>query len=81
MASGIWFVIIIPAVLSFVFSVWVTTNIMVDVAKRGASQLAVREQQGQGVFKFKEGQGIVKLKVPSPLNEGNNSWILFNSER
>jgi hypothetical protein len=31
--------------------------------------LAVREQQGQGVFKFKEGQGIVKLKVPSSLNE------------
>jgi hypothetical protein len=73
MASGIWFVIIIPAVLSFVFSVWVTIDIMADVAKRGAPQLAVREQQGQGVFKFKEGQGIVKLKVPSPLNEGNNS--------
>ena len=72
MASGIWFVLVIPAVLSFVFSVWVTIDIMADVAKRGTPQLAVREQEGQGVFKFKEGQGIVKLKVPPSLNEGNN---------
>jgi hypothetical protein len=67
MASGIWFVLVIPVVLSFVFSVWVTIDIMADVAKRGTPQLAVREQQGQGVFKFKEGQGIVKLEVPPPL--------------
>ena len=72
MTSGIWFVLVIPAVLSFVFSVWVTIDIMADVAKRGTPQLAVREQEGQGVFKFKEGQGIVKLKVPSSLNGGNN---------
>jgi hypothetical protein len=67
MAYGIWFVLVIPAVLSFVFSVWVTIDIMADVAKRDTPQLAVREQQGQGVFKFKEGQGIVKLKVQPPL--------------
>jgi hypothetical protein len=72
MTSGIWFVLVIPAVLSFVFSVWVTIDIMADVAKRGTPQLAVREQEGQGAFKFKEGQGIVKLKVPSSLNGGNN---------
>jgi hypothetical protein len=72
MASGIWFVLVIPAVLSFIFSVWVIIDIMADVAKRGTPQLAVREQQGQGVVKFKEGQGVVKLKVPPPLNEGNN---------
>ena len=59
--------LVIPAVLSFVFSVRVTIDIMVDVARRGTPQLAAREQQGQGVFKFKEGQGIVKLKVPPPL--------------
>ncbi len=40
---------------------------MADVAKRGTPQLVIREQQGQGVYKFKEGQGIVKLKVPPPL--------------
>ena len=67
MASGIWFVVVIPAIISFIFSVWVTIDIMADVAKRGTPQLAVREQLGQGVFKFKEGQGIVKLKVPPPL--------------
>jgi hypothetical protein len=67
MAYGIWFVLVIPAVLSFVFSIWVTIDIMADVAKRGTPQLAVREQQGQRVFKFKEGQEIVKLKVPPPL--------------
>ena len=67
MASGIWFVVIIPAIISFIFSVWVTIDIMADVAKRGTPQLVIREQQGEGVYKFKEGQGIVKLKVPSPL--------------
>jgi hypothetical protein len=67
MASGIWFVVIIPAIISFIFSVWVTIDIMADVAKRGTPQLVIREQQGQGVYKFKEGQGIVKLKVSSPL--------------
>ena len=72
MTSGMWFVVVIPAVLSFVFSVWVTINIMTDVAKRGAPHLAVREQLGQGVVKFKEGQGVVKLKVPSSSNESNN---------
>ena len=72
MTSGMWFVVVIPAVLSFVFSVWVTINIMMDVAKRGTPHLAVREQLGQGVVKFKEGQGVVKLKVPSLSNESNN---------
>jgi hypothetical protein len=67
MAYGLWFVFVIPAVLSFVFSVWVTIDIMADVAKRGTPQLAVRDQEGQGVFKFKEGQGVVKLEVPPPL--------------
>jgi hypothetical protein len=67
MASGIWFVVIIPAIISFIFSVWVTIDIMADVAKRGTPQLVIREQQGQGVYKFKEGQGIVKLKVPPPI--------------
>jgi hypothetical protein len=67
MAYGLWFVFVIPAVLSFVFSVWVTIDIMADVAKRGTPQLAVRDQEGQGVFKFKEGQGVVKLEVSPPL--------------
>jgi len=67
MASGIWFVVIIPAIISFIFSVWVTIDIMADVAKRGTPQLVIREQQGEGVYKFKKGQGIVKLKVPPPL--------------
>jgi len=40
---------------------------MTDTAKRGATQLAVREQ---------EGQEVVKLKVPPTLNESNNLWML-----
>jgi hypothetical protein len=35
-----------------------------DVAERGASQLALRQNIGQGV---------VKLKVLPPLHENNNS--------
>ncbi len=64
MTSGIWLIFIIPAVLSFVFSVWVTISIVADVAERGASQLALRQNIGQGV---------VKLKVLPPLRENNNS--------
>jgi hypothetical protein len=47
---------------------------MADVAKRGTPQLVIREQQGEGVYKFKEGQGIVKLKVPPPLGLGKESY-------
>lgn len=63
MISGLWLIVIIPAMLSFIFSVWVTINIMADVAEREAPQLASRQNMGQGV---------VKLKVPPPLNESNN---------
>ena len=73
MISGIWLIVIVPAVLSFVFSVWVTISIMADVAGRGGDpQSASRENMGQGVVKFKEGQGVVKLKLQSPLHESDN---------
>jgi hypothetical protein len=64
MISGIWLIVIVPAVLSFVFSVWVTISIMADVAERGGDpQLGSRQNMGQGV---------VKLKLPAPIHESNN---------
>jgi hypothetical protein len=42
-----------PVVLCFVFSVKITIHIMTYTAKRGVTHLAVREQDGKEVVKFK----------------------------
>ena len=64
MISGIWLIVIVPAVLSFVFGVWVTISIMADVAERGGDHQSVSRQN--------MGQGVVKLKLQSMLHENNN---------
>jgi hypothetical protein len=64
MISGIWLIVIVPAVLSFVFSVWVTIDIMADVAERGGDRQSASRQN--------MGQGVVKLKLQSLLHENNN---------
>jgi hypothetical protein len=64
MISGIWLIVIVPAVLSFVFSVWVTISIMADVAERGGDRQSASRQN--------MGQGVVKLKLQSLLHESNN---------
>jgi hypothetical protein len=64
MISGIWLIVIVPAVLSFVFSVWVTISIMADVAERGGERQSASRQN--------MGQGVVKLKLQSLLHESNN---------
>lgn len=37
MASGIWMVLMIPAIIAFVFGAWVLYSIMVDVSTRETS--------------------------------------------
>ena len=37
MASGIWVVLVIPAILAFIFGVWVLYNMIADVSTREAS--------------------------------------------
>lgn len=64
MISGIWLIVIVPAVFSFVFSVWVTISIMADVAGRGVDHQSASRQN--------IGQGAVKLKLQSPLHASNN---------
>jgi hypothetical protein len=61
---GIWLIVIVPAVLSFVFSVWVTISIMAHVAERGGDRQSASRQN--------MGQGVVKLKLQSLLHENNN---------
>jgi hypothetical protein len=34
MLEGIWAVVIIPAILAFIFGTWVMYNVMVDVSNR-----------------------------------------------
>jgi hypothetical protein len=64
MISGIWLIVIVPAVLSFVFGVWVTISIMADVAERGGDRQSASRQN--------MGQEVVKLKLQSLLHENNN---------
>ena len=37
MASGIWLVLVIPALLAFIFGAWVLYNMIVDVSTRETS--------------------------------------------
>jgi hypothetical protein len=37
MASGMWVVLVIPAIIAFVFGAWVLYSIMVDVSTRETS--------------------------------------------
>jgi hypothetical protein len=41
MAGGIWLVLVIPAIIAFIFSVWVLYSVMVDVSQREDSAFSV----------------------------------------
>ena len=41
MASGIWLVLVIPAIIAFIFGVWVLYSVMVDVSQREDSAFSV----------------------------------------
>jgi hypothetical protein len=54
MYSGVWVIVVVPAVLAFVFSIWVITSVLMD--------LSVREQVQ---LKYTVGH-TVRMKVPPP---------------
>jgi hypothetical protein len=35
MAGGMWVVLVIPAIIAFVFGAWVFYNMIIDVSERG----------------------------------------------
>ena len=39
MQSGVWFILVVPAVFAFIFSVWVIINMVMDVSEREQLQL------------------------------------------
>ena len=41
MASGMWVVLVIPAIIAFVFGAWVLYSIMIDVSEREISPFTV----------------------------------------
>ena len=41
MAGGIWLVLVIPAIIAFIFGVWVLYSVMVDVSQREDSVFSV----------------------------------------
>ncbi|MDQ3848297.1 MAG: hypothetical protein M3261_05000 [Thermoproteota archaeon] len=41
MASGILMLVVIPALIAFVFGIWVFYSVIVDVSERQTSQFAV----------------------------------------
>lgn len=41
MAGGIWVLLVIPAIIAFVFGVWVMYSIMMDVSEREDSSFTV----------------------------------------
>ena len=41
MASGILMLLVIPAIISFVFGIWVFYSVVIDVSKRETSQFSI----------------------------------------
>jgi hypothetical protein len=41
MANGILILLVIPAVIAFIFGIWVLYSVVVDVSKRETSQFSV----------------------------------------
>jgi hypothetical protein len=41
MVSGIWMLLVIPAIIAFVFGIWVFYSMVTDVSKREASPFSV----------------------------------------
>ena len=41
MASGMWIVLVIPAIIAFVFGAWVLYSMMIDVSEREISPFTV----------------------------------------
>jgi hypothetical protein len=41
MASGIWVVLVIPAIIAFVFGAWVLYGMIIDVSEREGSPFTV----------------------------------------
>ena len=41
MASGMWMLLVIPAIIAFVFGIWVFYSVVIDVSKREPSQFTV----------------------------------------
>ena len=41
MASGIWIVLVIPAIIAFVFGAWVLYSVMIDISERDNSTFTI----------------------------------------
>ncbi len=41
MASGMWVVLVVPAILAFIFGAWVMYSVMLDVSEREFSSIDV----------------------------------------
>jgi hypothetical protein len=54
MASGILVLLVIPAIIAFVFGIWVFYSVVIDVPKRESSQFTV------------VGPDTIRMKVDTP---------------
>ncbi len=54
MPRGIWMLLVIPAIISFVFGIWVFYSVVIDVSKKETSQFTV------------VGPDTIRMKVDPP---------------
>lgn len=54
MVSGIWMLLVIPAIIAFVFGIWVFYSMVTDVSKRETSPISV------------VGPDTIRMKVDRP---------------
>ena len=55
MASGVWIIVVIPAIIAFLFGAWVMSNVLEDVANRNGEVF----DPLQGVFRGEAPPGEV----------------------
>jgi hypothetical protein len=54
MARGIWMLLILPAIIAFIFGIWVFYNVVIDVSKVESSRFTV------------VGPDTIRMKVDRP---------------
>lgn len=53
MASSVWLIVVVPAIIAFIFGIWVMIAVLDDVSQRDSAVTYL-------------GNDKVKLKVPAP---------------
>lgn len=50
MTAGLWITLIVPAIIAFLFALWVTYSMVTDISTRGQLQVQNNDQGSSGII-------------------------------